>query len=334
MFPVTLLFEDGRAVQVEARDGETVHAAALRHKVRLETDCLEGACATCKAFCASGEFELGEYVEEALSPEERAAGYTLACQMRATGPCVLEFPYPSTRALARVPPVVRDARVVAVTPLAGRVVQLDLAVEGAFPYLAGQYVHLHVPGAGVTRSYSMAGRPGADAPLSFQVKLLEAGAMSDYVASRARPGDTVRLEGPFGHFYLRMPSRPILMVAGGTGLAPMLAMLDALVHAGAPTVPVILLRGAQSPDEVYGDPHLQALAARGLAVDVRTVVVAGDAGWRQPTGHVTDHLQAADAIDRDVYLCGPPAMIEAARTKLAGFGVPASRVRAERFVAS
>jgi benzoate/toluate 1,2-dioxygenase reductase subunit len=236
---ITLIFEDGRSIGLQASSEETIYAAALRNKLRLESDCLEGACATCKGLCSSGEYRLGDYSEDALSDEEAAARQVLTCQMRASSDCVIELPYASTQALGKAGvPVQRLAMpVTGLETVAEGVVRLTLgaaeAGAAAMQFLPGQYVHLQVPGSEAQRSYSFSNAPvmagAAAGSMEFYIKLLPSGVMSDYLRQRAAVGDRIHVSGPFGRFYLRPPRRPILMVAGGTGLAPMLSMLRSLL---------------------------------------------------------------------------------------------------------
>jgi ferredoxin-NADP reductase/ferredoxin len=336
---VTLVFEDHRSLAIEAGEQETIHAAALRQKIRLITDCLEGACGTCKAMCTQGAFELGDYSDEALSSDERDQGFTLCCQMRARSDCVIELPYPATQALVRVPVREHGARVTAIEQVAAGVVQLDVerSDDAPFAYLAGQYVNLQVPGTTSVRSYSMARAPmnSSDAArmLRFYVKVLDSGAMSEYVTQRAKPGDAIRFHGPFGHFYLRAPHRPILMVAGGTGLGPMLAMLEQLAAMGGRNQ-VRLLYGVNKDDEFFALDQLEALHQRGIELVVERIPVTSSPSWSGPVGHVTTLLRTELLAGgaRDVYLCGPPPMVEAAERWLSGHGVPRNRIHAEKFI--
>ncbi len=332
---LTLVFEDDRVVRIDARPDETVYAAALRQKVRLESDCLEGACATCKGLCTQGTFELGEYVEDALSAAERAQGFTLACQMRPITDCVVEFPYASSRSLARIAPAEQPGTVARIERVAVDVIQLAIerSTDLPFEYLPGQYVHLRIPGTAVMRSYSMANPRDESGLLRFYVKVLAAGAMSEYVSARARPGDAIGVLGPFGHFYLRPPIRPIVMVAGGTGLAPMLAILEEMNRIASSVPPIHLLYGVNIASEFFGADQLDRLSRGPLSLRVDRIPVSGE-GWSGQTGHVTtllrDELLYGGEVD--AYLCGPPPMVEAAQTWLAQRGV--TRIHAEKFVAS
>ena len=345
---ITLIFEDGRAIAVQASSEETIYAAALRNRLRLESDCLEGACATCKGLCSSGDYRLGDYSDDALSAEEAAARQVLTCQMRASSDCVIELPYASTQALGKAGvPVQRLAmQVTWLETVAEGVVRLTLgaaeADAAAMQFLPGQYVHLQVPGSEAQRSYSFSNAPvmagAAAGSMEFYIKLLPSGEMSDYLRQRAAVGDRINMSGPFGRFYLRPPQRPILMVAGGTGLAPMLSMLRSLLDQTMqrpqqpPLPPIHLLYGAASSAEFCDGNSLQDLMDQGLPLTLQRIAV----GDGPAQGHVTSLLRPdlLDANGSDVYLCGPPPMIEAAERWLRAQGVPASQVYAEKFLPS
>lgn len=334
---LTFVFEDGRSLHLKGSDTETVYMTALKNKVRILTDCLEGACATCKASCTQGEYSLREYSEEALSDEERDARRVLTCQMVPKSACIIEFPYESS-VILKTAPEKRPARVTAVETVAKDVARLVITPDDPskpIPFLPGQYVHISIPGTDAKRSYSFANPPGAGPDLVFYIKVLPQGAMSEYVSGRAKPGDQVTIEGAFGKFYLRPPARPIVMVAGGTGLAPMLSMLDHIVASGAAAQPITLLYGANFAAELFAKEQLESYAAKGLRLTTERVVVSGD-GWQGPTGHVTSRLrdEIINGGEVDVYLCGPPPMIDAGRAWLKAHGVAEERIHTEKFLPS
>ena len=337
-YNVTMVFEDGRSVQILADETDTIYMASLRNKIRLMTDCLEGACATCKAVCVEGEYDLDEYSDEALSAEEYAARDVLTCQMHARSDCVLEFPYEAGIAL-RTEPQSWDCRVATVEKISSTVVRLDITAEeseqGPPAFLPGQYVHLSVPGTQEKRSYSFANPPHVTDCYSFYIKILDQGVMSSYVGGRAVAGNAITMTGPFGRFYLRGPDRPILMVAGGTGLAPMLSMMDHLVETGATGQPIHLLCGANQVDELFCLDELAAYKGKGLDLTTEFAVVEGANGWDGAVGHVTQLLRD-DLIGGgpDIYLCGPPPMIEAGQSWLAERKVDDKLIHVEKFLPS
>ena len=343
---VTLVFEDGRTARFEADETDTIYIAALKNRIRIETDCREGTCATCKGLCTDGDYYMDDYIDEALSDEEAARREVLTCQMHVTSDCVIEFPYEAALALKGAPET-RPGKVAKVELVSSNVARLAVALDdllgedggGPISFLAGQYVHLGVPGTDAQRSYSFANSPIAsdDAEsLEFFIKLLDEGVMSEYVSSRAQIGDDMKVTGPFGRFYLRPPARPIVMVAGGTGLAPMLSMFGAMIQTGATGQPVHLLYGANTPDELFGIDRLESYQAAGIGLILETAVVTPDESWSGTGGHVTGLLRPEIINDGncDVYLCGPPPMIEAAESWLRDNGVDGDQIHAEKFLPS
>ncbi|VCU68413.1 Benzoate 1,2-dioxygenase electron transfer component [Pigmentiphaga humi] len=331
MHDITAIFEDGRTVRFSARPGEVVYQAAYRASVQLAHDCLEGACGECKAWCTAGEFELDDYSDEALSRDERSQGQTLLCKMLPRSSCVVELPYPSGFQAGSAPASI-EARLADIERVSSTVVRTRLETAQPLDFLPGQYANLSVPGAGVSRAYSFANPPGRNL-LEFFHKLVPEGAMSTYLAQRAAAGDALELTPPSGHFYLRGNGRPLLMIAGGTGLAPFLSMLGQLARRPEAAPPIRLLVGANAAAEFFADEQLAELA-RALPLEIERIAVSGE-GWAGATGHVTGLLRDDMLRDApDVYLCGPPPMIEACAGWLAARDVDRRRVRAEKFLPS
>ena len=335
---VTFVFQDGRIVKFDASEDDNIYFAALKNKVRILTDCLEGACATCKGVCTTGAYYLDEFTDEALTAEEYDRREVLTCQMHVTSDCVIEFPYESRIALKSEPDS-RKARVAEIDMISSTVVKLVVEPEADAPpvsFLPGQYVHLSVPGTSEHRSYSFANAAFETGKYTFYIKLLEHGAMSDYLSERAQPGDEFVVTGPFGRFYQRPTIRPILMVAGGTGLAPMLSMLDTLAANDDTDYPVRLLYGANAADELFAFDQLRGYAEQGLDLTVELCVGEPDQDWDDATGHVTGLLrpEILNGGDCEIYLCGPPPMIDAAESWLSANGVNPVLVHAEKFVPS
>ena len=335
---VTFVFQDGRIVKFDASEDDNIYFAALKNKVRILTDCLEGACATCKGVCTTGAYYLDEFTDEALTAEEYDRREVLTCQMHVTSDCVIEFPYESRTALKSEPDS-RKARVAEIDMISSTVAKLVVEPEADAPpvsFLPGQYVHLSVPGTSEHRSYSFANAAFETGKYTFYIKLLEHGAMSDYLSERAQTGDEFVVTGPFGRFYQRPTIRPILMVAGGTGLAPMLSMLDTLAANDDTDYPVRLLYGANAVDELFAFDQLRGYAEQGLDLTVELCVGEPDQDWDDATGHVTGLLrpEILNGGDCEIYLCGPPPMIDAAESWLYANGVNPILVHAEKFVPS
>ena len=335
---VTLVFEDGRIVKFPASETDNIYFAALKSKVRILTDCLEGACATCKGLCTRGDYYLDDYTKESLTQAEYDRREVLTCQMHVTSDCVIEFPYASKIALKSAPET-HPATVAEIDMVSSTVAKLVLNPQADAPalsFMPGQYVHLSVPGTSDTRSYSFANPPTDSGQHVFYIKLLEQGAMSDYIRDRAAPGDEMDVIGPFGRFYLRPVDGPVLMIAGGTGLAPMLSILDTMVAQGDTAHPVHVLYGANEPEEFFALEALEAYRGRGLQIATELCAVQSGSGWDGAVGHVTSLLRSELLYGGDsrAYLCGPPPMIDAGENWLRGNGLGADRIHAEKFVAS
>lgn len=333
---ITLVFEDGVSIAVSASEVETIYQAAARQDVPIQTDCREGACATCRATCVAGRYELSEFSEEALPPEEQAAGGVLTCQMRARSDCVVEFSYPSSAITMRksepTPVVVEGAQEVARDVF--RLV-LRPSADRRRGFLPGQYVNIVVPGSSAARSYSFANAPESDGLAEFFVRRLPAGAMSDWLSAGRAAGAQTVISAPMGQFFLRRAEAPILMVAGGTGLAPMLSMLRHLAaHPDRKPPRITLLYGTNAPEEMFALDELADLA-RALPLNLRRAAVTAPGSFDGTTGFVTE-LMTADMIDpqTDCYLCGPPAMVTAAQAFLDAHGHDKKRIFAERFLAA
>jgi benzoate/toluate 1,2-dioxygenase reductase component len=331
-FQVALGFEDGVTRFIDCRADETVADASYRARINIPLDCRDGACGTCKSFCESGSYDGGDYIEEALTDDEAAAGWCLPCQMTPREDLVLRIP--ATSAAARTAPLTHTATIAALDFHSPTTVGLTLDTDTpeAVDFLPGQYVNITVPGSDQRRAYSFCTAPG-DRRASFLIRITPGGAMSEHLTAVARPGDRITFTGPLGGFHLRPVTRPVLMLAGGTGLAPLLAMVRTLARPGAaPAHPVHLLYGVTTDADLVHLDTLTGLAREipGLTVDH---CVADPASRARNTGYVTS-LIGPDTLrggDTDVYLCGPPPMVEAVREHIAALGVTPASFRYERF---
>lgn len=285
--------------------------AAYRQKINLPMDCSDGVCGTCKGHCEQGAFDLGDdYLEEALSDEERVEGKVLTCQMVPSSDCVIQVPVASSLCKTRVGEF--KGKVAMVEQLSEDSIELivDLDDETELTFLPGQYINIQVPGSEETRSYSFSSRPG-DKRASFLIRNVPEGLMSGYLTGTAKPDDSLTMTGPLGSFYLREVKRPLLMLAGGTGLAPLLSMLKLLDEKGCDQ-PVHMIYGVSRDDHLVKLDELDTYAQQ-LPHFSYTTVVADEASQHPRKGYVTHHMDA-DILyggDVDVYLCGPPPMVDA-----------------------
>jgi len=327
-YTIALNFEDGVTRLIQCDDDEKVTDAAFRQKINLPMDCRDGVCGTCKCMVEKGDYSLEFTMDESLTEDEAAQGFALTCQMIPASDCVVRVP--ASSAVCKTAPESVAAEVVGLDRLSETSFGLRVKLAKPLGFLPGQYVNVTVPGTDRHRSYSFSSAPGA-LEASFLIRNLPGGVMSSYLASRANPGDALSLTGPMGAFYLRPITRPQLWLAGGTGLAPFLSMLEQVAQQGS-EYPITLYYAATRAADLVELDRVQALADRIGTVTVITILAAADDDHPRK-GFVTDHLTANDLHggDCDVYLCGPPPMVDAVRVHFGKLGVEPAQFYFEKF---
>lgn len=332
-YSVALNFEDGVTRFITCKEGETVLDAAYRHQINLPMDCSDGVCGACKGHCTEGSYDLGEeYLEEALSDSEKEKGLVLTCQMVLESDCVINVPADSSMCKTGVQSMQGTVR--EVRQLSDNSVELKLDLKEGVAFLPGQYVNLEVPGSdGQVRAYSFTSLPG-DPQAGFLVRNVPNGLMSTWLTSTAKAGDSLQVTGPQGIFYLRKVERPVLMLAGGTGLAPFLSMLKLMQRDGCDQ-PVYLIYGVTNDFDLVCMEELEAYAAAMPNFTFKAVVASAESSYPRK-GFVTDHMEDAPLADGnvDIYLCGPPPMVDAVMGYLDNQGVKPNSFHYERFTPS
>ena len=328
-YNVALNFEDGVTRFVTCKAGEKVLDAAFRAKINLPMDCSDGVCGTCKCRAESGRYDLGDdYIDDALSEDEKDSGLVLTCQMVPESDCVIAVPASSTA--CKTGQSKFAATVSKVEQHNDAAIVLELDVDTIAPvFLPGQYVNIDVPGSGQHRSYSFSSAPG-ESKISFLIKRISGGVMSSWLES-AQPGNKVELTGPLGSFYLRAVERPLLFLAGGTGLAPFLSMLEVLARTHSQQK-VHLIYGVTRDLDLVQVEAIEAYAAKLPNFSFGTVVADAQSGHPRK-GWVTQHMpaEALNDGDVDVYLCGPPPMVDAVRKHFDETGVKPNSFHYEKF---
>lgn len=333
-FQIALNFEDGVTRFIEADGHETVADAAYRQGINIPLDCRDGACGTCKCRAESGRYDLGDnFIEDALSEDEIAEGYVLTCQMRAESDCVVRIPASSQ--VCKTEQASFEAAISDVRQLSESTIALSIKGEalGRLAFLPGQYVNLKVPGSEQSRAYSFSSLQ-KDGEVSFLIRNVPGGLMSSFLTGLAKAGDSMSLAGPLGSFYLRPIQRPLLLLAGGTGLAPFTAMLEKIAEQGS-AHPLHLIYGVTNDFDLVELDRLQALAARIPNFTYSACVANPDSQYPQK-GYVTQHIAPGHLNDGDVdvYLCGPPPMVEAVSQYLREQGISPANFYFEKFAAA
>lgn len=311
--------------------GATILETALAAGVAYPHGCQSGNCGACKSRRWSGEVEMTDFSEYALEPAERAADLILAC--RATVWSDAEVAWIDGEDLALHPLRRLMTRVVGLDDLTHDIKRLRLAVEGGGPFTfdAGQFAKLAFADL-PPRDYSMANRP--DEPvLEFHLRLVAGGLASRHAAERLRAGDAVAVEGPFGNAHLRASHRgPILALAGGSGLAPMLSIIRTALAAGG-DAPIRLWFGARGARDVYHEAELADLARRHRRFSFAIALSDAPPGDSHRAGlvHAVALADLAEVAGAKLYMAGPPAMIDAATAAFVARGLSLGDIHADAF---
>ena len=306
--------------QFSASGQETILAAAIHAGVGLPYGCKDGACGSCKCKKLSGEVTHDAYSENALSDAELAAGLILTCRATAASDVVLESRQVTG---ANAFPIKKmPVRVNALEKLSHDVmrVQLQLPAHTAFQFHAGQYLEF-ILRDGSRRAYSMATPPhvAENTPaIELHIRHMPGGKFTDHVFGAMKEKEILRAEGPFGSFFLREDSdKPMVFLASGTGFAPIKALLEHMQHKGM-TRPVSLYWGGRRPEDLYMDAWLKELSTS--MPNLSYVPVVSDAlpedHWSGRTGYVHQAVldDFADLSGHEVYACGAPVVVDAARS--------------------
>jgi NAD(P)H-flavin reductase len=328
---VRVRYLDGVERRMRVAPGQTLLQAAEAGGVPIVSECESGICGTCVGTCSSGSYRMGRV--EGLSDVERDERKVLTCQTVVESDCVLELQYPEGDNSARL--LSLTGKVAGVELISASTALLRVEVPQPIQWVAGQFAQIQVPGTEEWRSYSYAHPSDGGTVLEFIVRLLPRGAMSDYLRGGAKIGDAIHLRCSKGTFRLRPITRPVVLVAGGTGISAILAIAQSLRGLSL-AHPVTLLYGVTQFDDLCKLDELRDLENSQPRLSVHPVIMQPDARWSGRVGVVTDLLDASLLNEGkvDVYLCGPAGMVDAARERLAALGMHGAGVYLERFVKS
>jgi len=313
---------------------EAILDAALRQGITIAYSCRNGACASCKGRVVSGVVHYPNGKPPGLDATAQASGGALFCQARARSDLVIEVP--EIEAVKDIPIAQYPTRVIEKTRLAEDVMRLRLKLPAAkrMLFLAGQYVDIIQPG-GVRRAFSIASPSYQDHELELHLRHVPGGDFTGFVFDQLSVGAILRVEGPKGTFFIRHDSdRPILMMAGGTGFAPVKGMVEQMLFDGLER-PVHLYWGAGCKRELYARELTAQWVDTHDMIRFTPVLSQPRSGddWHGRTGLVhqallNDHSE----LNRfDVYMSGPPPMIDAARRAFLNQGLPEPRLFYDSF---
>jgi NAD(P)H-flavin reductase/ferredoxin len=328
---------------IEVAPELTVLEAALRQGLPFPHSCRVGTCGTCRCRLVSGRVKELSDKAYVLSGEEIRAGYVLACQSLAKSDLEIELPAPLGDDDAQ--PVVRTGgTIAALRPLTHDIVELVVDVDQPVTYRAGQYAEIFVPGVvgdelRESRSYSFAHASGTErvSQVSFYVRHVPGGEFTSWLFQKAAPGQRLEGHGPYGDFWLRPGTAPLLCVAGGSGLAPIQAILE---QAASEDVArdAALFFGARKREDLYALDAIVELANRWRGRFSFVPVLSAepdDSDWPGERGFVTEAVRRSlgrSIAAHHVYLCGPPPMVDAALSIVRDAGTPAEHVHFDKFL--
>jgi len=335
------------AVELNTLDGQTLNLACAPHQTLLEAaglaklllpaQCRQGSCGACHAQVLSGDYVLGEHSPAALPAG--VAGGILLCRTTACSDLRVALPYERSRIGSGEIPR-REAEVIELEHDGAHTVRLALRLlldadgVAVAEFEPGQFAELEVPGLDLKRAYSLANTGNWDGRLEFLIRLQPQGRFSTWLREGAQVGTRLTVWGPQGAFGLRENGlRPRWFVAGGTGLAPLLSMLRRMAEFQEPHETRLYL-GVTHAAELFGQAQLDALQAELPGLKITRCVWKAESGWAGFHGTAVDALRqdlAGQTGWPDIYLCGPPGMIDATEAAALALGVPADQVISERF---
>lgn len=329
-------------IEMEVGEEESILDAAFRQGIHLMHGCREGQCSACKSYVLDGEIQMARYSTFACNDAEVEEGYVLLCRSHAFSDCTIELlNFDEDELLGGVPIQEVKTRIAAIEPMTADIVSLRLqAVEPAeYEFKAGQYADLTIPGTDEHRSFSMATTPSTPGQVEFLIKKYPGGKFSGLLDDGLCAGDELQLTGPYGSFTLKDGHvLPVVCIGGGAGMAPILSLLRHMNETEC-TRPVRFYYGARTADDIFYVDLINELG-KGLR-DFEFVVCLSESMPQDPSaypfeaesGNVTDVVarREEELARTEVYLCGPPPMVDAAMDFLEMQAVPKDQVFHDSF---
>ncbi len=335
--PCTVTLNPG-GITFDVPRNRTLLQAANQQNINFPQHCTVGTCGSCRCKLVAGEVRALRDFSYTLTRAEIDEGYILACQSMLKGDAVIELD--NTGPEITHPATTFAATISRTRLLTHDIMQVDLRLDRPISYTAGQFADLGLAQFARPRSYSFANPAPSSAgrEVSFHVRQVPGGSYSDWLFATDRVGEPCELHGPAGNFYLRPDTAPILCVAGGSGMAPIKAILEAAARQKFER-PVTYLFGARQQRDLYCSKEMQALREQWPETFRYLPILSEEpagSSWQGGRGLVTDHI-ASETVgfelrDCHAYLCGPPGMIDAALVALEQNQVPIEHIHYDKFL--
>lgn len=307
---------------VEVEEGQTILDACLRAGIWLPHACCHGLCATCKISITDGEVDHGEASTFALMDFERDEGKALACCARLESDVSIEAEIEEDIDARSIPVEDFSGTVTRIEALTPTIKAIHVRLDRQLDFQAGQYVNLQIgDDRSLTRAFSLANDPGTGTDIELNIRIVPGGLGTTWIHQSLKAGERVHLSGPYGRFFVkRSAAKPMIFLAGGSGLSSPRAMILELLRQGEP-LDITLVQGARDLSELYYNAEFAALAEQYPNFRYVPALSAepDDSPWRGARGFV--HDVAKEVFNNDfrghtAYLCGPPVMIDACVTTL------------------
>ncbi len=341
MATISIHYQDGLTRTVDGLQSETLTDAAYKSGMNVPLDCANATCGKCRCKVLSGSYIKNKgYDETVISEAEIREGYVLGCNIKPTSDMSIALLVSSSE--RKIRPEVVATTIVALDYVSKEIVQLVLKTTDGrkINYSAGQYANIAIPDSDRTASYAFSGASGKNT-VTFLIRILPDGVTGNYLRDKAKLGDTLNITTPLGDFYLRNSQKPILFFAGGTGIAPILSMLERLnteaLHnrnqksdirhqntEGSPS-PIKLFYGATTDDLLVG---LDSLDAFKTNLPFTYLTCTAEKSDKHPQGFVNQWVTKdfLGDLPYDAYICGPPPMVEAIKNTIAEQGISVTNV--------
>ncbi len=329
----TIETNDGTVFPCDPED--TVMRAALRAGLGFPYECNVGSCGNCRFELIDGTVVHRRTDAPAWTERDRRRNRWLGCQSRPEGDCRIKVRLDDRYRSAHTP-VRRELELTALVPITHDITEFRFSAGGPAPFLPGQYALLYLPEVDGGRPYSFCNIDGQSGDWSFQIKRVPGGEATSRLFDELGIGARVAADGPFGMAYLRDDApRDVLLVAGGSGLSPMISIARAAAASDRLADKAIhFVYGGRTPEDVCGEEILADLPGYGRRIRYLAAISEPEEDWHGPTGFVHDivHDAYGDTLDRfEIYFAGPAAMGEAMQKMLFEAGVPGEQVHFDQF---
>ncbi len=320
--------------QFEVKPSQTILQAAIDVGVNLPYGCRNGACGSCKGKIISGKVMHDDYQRSAMTDEELAAGSALFCCARPLEDCVIECR--ELNDIHGIKPRILPARVLKKEKLSHDVMGLYLQLPASerLQFMAGQYIEFILKD-GKRRAFSIANAPHDEGAMELHLRLIPGGTFTEYVFNEMPEKAILRIEAPFGTFYLREESqKPIIFVAGGTGFAPIKGIIEHMIYNGNMRQ-ILLYRGVRSLEDLYMDELCKRWAEHLPNISYIPVLSEPkpEDNWQGRTGFVHSAVleDIKDLSGFQAYVCGAPVMVDVAHKAFVEKGLSADEFFSDAF---